>query len=209
MTITQNTQPLLNNPSATSLSIPPEDKKAELKHRQQITKVIAKRSFCTLATTSPAGRPHVAGVIYVYAEGSLWIHTLRSSRKARSIDINGFAAATIPFRRMPAGPPFTIHFQADAAVLAMDARDSNMGDAGACGQRRLGWRIARPSRGRCDRCDSSVARRGLDRRIARNKGKHVALCTLGQVSGTPRSITGPIRRAMADGDRCRPTPTFP
>lgn len=120
MTITENPQPLSDSPSTRPLSIRPEDSKAKLKHRQRIIKVIAKRSFCTLATSSPAGRPHTAGVVYVYVDGSLWIHTLRGSRKARSIAANGFAAATIAFRRMPAGPPFTIHFQADAAVVAMD-----------------------------------------------------------------------------------------
>lgn len=83
-------------------------------------KVLSKRTFCTLATSSPAGNPHVAGVVYEWADGALWIHSMASSRKARSIATNGRAAVTVPFRRLPAGPPFTIHFQADARIVAMD-----------------------------------------------------------------------------------------
>lgn len=94
------------------------------KHRRQIQRVLAKKTFCTLATTSPAGRPHVAGVIYIQADEALWVHTLRTSRKARNIQANGFAAVTVPFRKMPGGPPFTIHFQADAEIVAMDASEA-------------------------------------------------------------------------------------
>ena len=83
-------------------------------------KVLAKKSFCKLATTSPAGRPHVAGVVYEWADGSLWAHTMATSRKAKNVSSSGYAAVTVPFRRMPAGPPFTIHFQAKAEIVAMD-----------------------------------------------------------------------------------------
>ena len=41
-------------------------------------------------------------------------------RKARNIMANGHAAITMPFRRLPAGPPFSIHFQASAEVVAMN-----------------------------------------------------------------------------------------
>lgn len=87
-------------------------------------KVLSKRSFCTLATSSPAGNPHVAGVVYEWVDDSLWIHSMASSRKARSIAANGRAAVTVPFRRLPAGPPFTIHFQADAQLVPMDAPEA-------------------------------------------------------------------------------------
>lgn len=83
-------------------------------------KVLARKSFCTLATSSPAGHPHVAGVVYDFADGALWIHSMATSRKARSVAANSRAAVTVPFRRLPAGPPFTIHFQADAALVSMD-----------------------------------------------------------------------------------------
>lgn len=93
------------------------------RHRRSITKTLAKQSFCTLATTSPAGRPHVAGVVYEFVDGVLWMHSMRSSRKARSIAANGYAAVTVPFRKLPAGPPFTVHFQATADVVDMDAAE--------------------------------------------------------------------------------------
>ena len=54
---------------------------------------IASRSYATLATVSPAGRPHVAGVLYELVDDSaartapsLFVNTLRTSRKARNID---------------------------------------------------------------------------------------------------------------------------
>jgi len=86
---------------------------------------LAKQTFCTLATSSPAGFPHVAGVVYEAVPTSgptpdLWIHTTMSSRKARSVAAAGRAAVCVPFRRLPVGPPFTIHFQADAEIVAMD-----------------------------------------------------------------------------------------
>lgn len=90
------------------------------KHRRRILKTLAKKHFCTIATTSPAGRPHSAGVVYEWADDAVWIHAMRSSRKARSVDSSGFAAITVPFRRLPAGPPFTIHFQATAEIVEMD-----------------------------------------------------------------------------------------
>ena len=94
------------------------------KHRRFITKTLAKKHFCTLATTSPAGRPHSAGVVYEWVDGSVWIHAMASSRKARNIKASGFAAITVPFRRLPAGPPFTIHFQARAEIVELDDLDA-------------------------------------------------------------------------------------
>ena len=89
-------------------------------HARRILRTIAKRSFMTLATVSPAGRPHAAGVVYDTVGTSLWFHTMTASRKARNIAANPHVGVTIPFRRLPAGPPFTIHFQATAHLVAMD-----------------------------------------------------------------------------------------
>lgn len=88
--------------------------------RRRIERTIATRSFCTVATTSPAGRAHVAGVLYDAVDGTLWIHTTTGSRKARSVAANPHVGVCIPFRRLPFGPPYTIHFQARATVVAMD-----------------------------------------------------------------------------------------
>lgn len=90
------------------------------RHAEKLQKIIRKHSFCTVATTSPAGRSHSAGVIYQAVDGDLWIHTLRSSRKARNIVASGNVGVCLSFRRLPAGPPFTIHYQAGAELLAMD-----------------------------------------------------------------------------------------
>lgn len=88
--------------------------------QHKIRTIIAKGGFATLSTTSPAGFPHAAGVVYEEVDSTLWIHTSRESRKARNIEANAKAAIVIPFRRVPAGPPFTIQFQAHADLVAMD-----------------------------------------------------------------------------------------
>lgn len=85
---------------------------------EQIRRTLAKRSFATLATSSPSGRPHVAGVLYKLVDDGLYISTLRSSRKARNIAANGHAALSVPVRRLPIGPPSTIQFQTTATLLA-------------------------------------------------------------------------------------------
>lgn len=100
----------------------------------KILRTIDRKSFCTLATTSPAGRSHSAGVVYEAVDGTLWIHTLAGSRKARSIAANPEVGICIPFRRLPVGPPFTIHFQATARIVAMDAPEvRRLLDAGKLG----------------------------------------------------------------------------
>lgn len=88
-----------------------------------VTRAVARRSFCTLATTSPAGRPHVAGVLYELVGTQLWVGTLRSSRKARNLAANPAAAVTIPVRRLPVGPPSSVQFQATVELLPVDHPD--------------------------------------------------------------------------------------
>lgn len=90
------------------------------KLRRQIMKTIAKRTFCTIATSSKAQNSHSAGVVYAFADDALWVHTLSTSHKARNIDTGGKIGVCIPFRRLPVGPPYTIHFQATASIVAMD-----------------------------------------------------------------------------------------
>ena len=89
-----------------------------------IRAAIAKRSFATLASTSPAGRPHAAGVLYAEVDGRLYVSTMRASRKARNIAANPHVFLSIPVRRVPFGaPPSTIQFAATAEVLAVDDPD--------------------------------------------------------------------------------------
>jgi Pyridoxamine 5'-phosphate oxidase len=84
---------------------------------------IAKRSFCTLATNSADGLPHVAGVLYVPVNGVLYVNTLRTSRKARNVSRNPHAFVCVPVRRLPVGPPSTIQFAATVHVLDIDDPD--------------------------------------------------------------------------------------
>ena len=88
-----------------------------------VTSAIAKRSFCTLATASPASRSHVAGVLHQAIDTTLYVNTSRSSRKARNVADNPHVAVVIPIRRMPVGPPSSVQFQAEAEILANDDPD--------------------------------------------------------------------------------------
>ena len=81
---------------------------------------IARRSFCLLATSSPAQRPHVAGVLYEEADGALYVSIERNSRKGRNIAANPHVAVTVPIRRLPVGPPATAMFASTAELLATD-----------------------------------------------------------------------------------------
>ncbi len=88
--------------------------------REIVRKAIARRSFCTLATASAANRPHVSGVVYSEVDGILYVSTMEDSVKTRNIRANPNIAVTIPVRRLPIGPPSTIHFQGTAEVLPLD-----------------------------------------------------------------------------------------
>ncbi|MGF1470368.1 MAG: pyridoxamine 5'-phosphate oxidase family protein [Rubrobacteraceae bacterium] len=79
---------------------------------------LGRRSFCTLATVSPAGRPHIAGVIYELVDRELFVSTRRTSRKARNIAADPHVGVCVPVRRLPAGPPASVHFQSTATILA-------------------------------------------------------------------------------------------
>jgi len=87
---------------------------------EQVDRAIRRRSFCTLATVSPAGRPHAAGVLYAYAEGALYVSTQRDSRKARNIAANPAVFVWVPVRRVPVGPPSGVQFAAEAELLDND-----------------------------------------------------------------------------------------
>jgi hypothetical protein len=89
----------------------------------QVSRAIDGRSFCTLATVSAAGRPHVAGVVYAVVDGALYISTHRDSRKARNVAANPSVFVCVPVRRLPVGPPSTIQFAATAEILGTDDDD--------------------------------------------------------------------------------------
>jgi hypothetical protein len=88
-----------------------------------VRRVVAKRSFATLATASSTGRSHAAGVLYGTVGDDVWVSTLRSSRKARNVAANPHVAITIPIRRIPLGPPSSVMFQGRAEIVALDDPD--------------------------------------------------------------------------------------
>jgi general stress protein 26 len=83
-------------------------------------RAIRRRSFCTLATSSSANRPHVVGVLYVPVDGQLYVSTLQDSVKARNVRENPRVAVCIPVRRFPVGPPFNVAFQGHAELCQRD-----------------------------------------------------------------------------------------
>jgi len=85
-----------------------------------VSRLVAKRSFCTLATTSSADQPHAVGVLYATVGSTLYVNTRRDSRKARNLADNPKVGVCIPIRRLPVGPPSSVQFQAIAEVLAVD-----------------------------------------------------------------------------------------
>ena len=86
----------------------------------EVRRILARRSFATLATSSASGRPHAAGVLYELVDDAFWINTLRTSRKARNIEDNPRVAVTVPVRRLPVGPPSSVQFQSTAELVALD-----------------------------------------------------------------------------------------
>ncbi len=110
----------MNNSETATKPQTTTDFEADRRHAEKLLKIINKRSFCILASTSEANRSHSAGVVYQAVDGNLWIHTTGSSRKARNVTATGHVGVTIAFRRLPAGPPFTIHYQSTARLIPMD-----------------------------------------------------------------------------------------
>ncbi len=89
--------------------------------RQLVIDAIERRSFCSLATVSDAGRPHVAGVLYEMVGTDLWVNTIDTSRKARNVAANPHVAVMVPVRRMPVGaPPSAVQFQGTARLVPTD-----------------------------------------------------------------------------------------
>ncbi len=99
--------------------------------RDTVLRQLAKRSFAVLSTTSPAGRPHAAGVLYAAVGTTLWVSTLRGSRKARNVAANPHVAVCVPVRRIPVGPPSVIQFQGRAEVVAVDDERVRPAELGA------------------------------------------------------------------------------
>ncbi|MAT07095.1 MAG: hypothetical protein CL424_18840 [Acidimicrobiaceae bacterium] len=94
------------------------------KQQARVRRVLRKGAFAVLSTVSPAGRPHAAGVVYDTAPGedALYVHTMRSSRKARNIAENAHVGVVVSVKRVPMAPPYTVQFQGFAELIDMDDR---------------------------------------------------------------------------------------
>ncbi len=88
--------------------------------RQRVTvrRELARRSFCTLATSSATQRPHVAGVLYTLVGDDLYLTIHDDSVKARNMAANPLVAVCVPAKKLPFFPPFAIQFQATATLLS-------------------------------------------------------------------------------------------
>lgn len=118
MTTTTRTTP---NPAERPTTAPAPDLRTHAAPTtEQVTTALRRRSFCVLATVSPAGRPHSAGVLYAWHDGALYVSTIRASRKARNIAHQPHVHVTLPIRRIPVGPPSSLLFAARAELLAND-----------------------------------------------------------------------------------------
>jgi Pyridoxamine 5'-phosphate oxidase len=106
--------------TTTTSVLPNTTSDSEIAQTRRITKVLSRRSFCVLATTSPSGNSHAAGVMFEWADAAMYVHTMRSSRKARNVTANPSVGIVVPTRRLPVGPPFNVQFQATATLMPMD-----------------------------------------------------------------------------------------
>jgi general stress protein 26 len=85
-----------------------------------VEKALARQHFCTLATAAPDGLPHSVAIQYAYVDGHLYFVTGGPSKKARNIRSNPHVAVTIPVRKYPFGPPFSVQFRGTAEILWPD-----------------------------------------------------------------------------------------
>ena len=60
-----------------------------------VRRALAKKWFCTLATSSAANRPHAVGVVYAFVDGVLYVSTLDGTRKARNIRAHSATVAPV------------------------------------------------------------------------------------------------------------------
>jgi len=88
--------------------------------REQVTKALGRRSFCVLATASPAGEPHAVSVLYAAVGTTLYVHTLRDTVKARNVAANPHVAVCVPVRRLPVGPAMAVQFRGRAELVEQD-----------------------------------------------------------------------------------------
>jgi general stress protein 26 len=89
---------------------------------KKVQKIIAGRSFCSLATATRDGKPHIVGIMYKFVNGHLYFATGTSTKKARNIKDNPNVAIHISVRRytVPVGPPDSLQFSGTAQILSRE-----------------------------------------------------------------------------------------
>jgi hypothetical protein len=92
---------------------------------EDLTRLIAKRNFCILATQGLHG-PHVAGVGYFACGLDMYIPTSANTAKARNVRRDPLVAVHIPvpWPLVPA-PPRSIQFRGKAKILPINDGDAN------------------------------------------------------------------------------------
>lgn len=89
-------------------------------HRASAKRELAKASFATLATSSEQGRAHVVGIRYALFDDRFCIVVHKHSIKVRNTRQNPRVALSVPVRKVPFFPPYSIQFQGTAEVVPLD-----------------------------------------------------------------------------------------
>ncbi len=93
---------------------------SSIRLREQLKKIISRRSYCTLASATPDGKPHAVGIMYKFVDGAFYFATGSDTKKAKNVQRNPNVAICIPVRKYPVGPPFSIQFTGTAASLSRE-----------------------------------------------------------------------------------------
>jgi hypothetical protein len=96
---------------------PPFDEARQLR---AVVRAIARHSFCVLATSSAANRPHAVGILYAAVGFDLCLLIGGDTIKARNIRENPRVSISIPVRTFPMAPPMAVQYQGTAELLAVD-----------------------------------------------------------------------------------------
>jgi nitroimidazol reductase NimA-like FMN-containing flavoprotein (pyridoxamine 5'-phosphate oxidase superfamily) len=89
-------------------------------HRARAKRELAKTSFATIATSSAGNRPHVVGIRYSLIDGQFYIVVHEHSIKVRNVRQNPQVAVSVPIRKVPFFPPYSIQFQGTAEIIPLD-----------------------------------------------------------------------------------------
>jgi general stress protein 26 len=85
-----------------------------------VRRAMARRSFCILATSSAANRPHAVGLLYAAVGFDIYLLIGSDTVKARNIRENPRVAVCIPVRTFPFAPPLAVQYQGTAQLHASD-----------------------------------------------------------------------------------------